>query len=54
VDWKEMQALLEKLRGACVEREADRVRALLHEMVPEFIQQAVSDDTAKPDGAMLH
>jgi FlaA1/EpsC-like NDP-sugar epimerase len=54
VDWKEMQALLEKLRGACVERDVDRVRALLHEMVPEFTQQAVSDDTAKPDGAMLH
>lgn len=54
VDWKEMQALLEKLRGACTEREADRVRALLQEMVPEFVQPSVSDDVAKPDGALLH
>ncbi len=54
VDWKEMQALLRKLRGACVEREVDKVRALLHEMVPEFTQQTVSDDAAKPDGALLH
>ncbi|MDT8376832.1 MAG: nucleoside-diphosphate sugar epimerase/dehydratase [Mariprofundaceae bacterium] len=54
VAWDEMQSLLEKLRGACAEREVDQVRALLHELVPEFIQQTVSDDTAKPDGAMLH
>ena len=54
VDWEEMQALLEKLRGACVEREVDKVRALLHEIVPEFAQQTISDDAAKPDGAMLH
>lgn len=54
VDWKEMQSLLEKLRGACTEREIDRVRALLQEMVPEFVQSTVSDDTAKPDGTLLH
>ncbi|MES0372365.1 MAG: nucleoside-diphosphate sugar epimerase/dehydratase, partial [Mariprofundaceae bacterium] len=54
VDWNEMQALLEKLRGACTEREVDRVRALLQEMVPEFVQSSVSDDVAKPDGALLH
>lgn len=54
VDWKEMQALLEKLRGACAEREVDTVRSLLHEMVPEFVQPSHSDETAKPDGAVLH
>jgi len=54
VDWKEMQLLLEKLRGACTEREVDKVRALLHELVPEFTQSAVSNDPAKPDGALLH
>ncbi|MCF7821494.1 MAG: polysaccharide biosynthesis protein [Mariprofundaceae bacterium] len=54
VAWDEMQALLEKLRGACAEREIDSVRSLLHEMVPEFIQSSVSGDTAKPDGVKLH
>ena len=48
------QSLLEKLRGACTEREVDRVRALLQEMVPEFVQPAVADDVTKPDGAVLH
>jgi len=54
VDWKEMQALLEKLRGACAEREVDKVRALLNELVPEFSPQTVTDDPATPDGALLH
>jgi FlaA1/EpsC-like NDP-sugar epimerase len=54
VDWKEMQVLLEELRGACAEREVDRVRGLLHEMVPEFVANIVPVDAAKPDGALLH
>ena len=54
VDWNEMQALLEKLRGACAEREVDRVRALLQEMVPEFVQSSAASEVAKPDGAKLH
>ena len=54
VDWKEMQALLEKLRGACAEREVDRVRALLQEMVPEFVQSSAASNVDKPDGAKLH
>jgi len=54
VDWDEMQRLLEKLRAACAEREVETLRALLHEMVPEFVQQTVTDATTKPDGAVLH
>jgi len=53
VDWDEMQELLEKLRGACAEREVETVRALLQEMVPEFVQPSDAD-RAKPDGAILH
>jgi len=53
VDWDEMQVLLEKLRGACAEREVTQVRALLQEMVPEFVQSSEAD-IAKPDGAKLH
>ncbi len=54
VEWEAMQALLERLRGACAEREIDTVRTLLHEMVPEFVQPAVTGDATKPDGAKLH
>jgi len=54
VAWDEMQALLGKLRTACSDREVETLRALLKEMVPEFIPQADSETVAKPDGAILH
>jgi FlaA1/EpsC-like NDP-sugar epimerase len=54
VDWNEMQSLLAKLRSACVDREVDTLRALLKEMVPEFIQHVEPDPAAKQDGVLLH
>lgn len=53
VDWDAMQALLARMRTACSEREVETLRALLKEMVPEFIQQS-DGDAAKPGEALLH
>jgi len=54
VDWDEMQSLLEKLRISCVEREIEKLRALLQELVPEFVQNPTLDSPVKPDGAIVH
>ncbi len=54
VDWDEMQSLLEKLRVSCVEREVEKLRVLLQELVPEFVQNSTLDSPVKPDGAIVH
>ncbi len=54
VDWSEMKALLEQLHAACTEREVEKLHALLHEIVPEFVQTSALDQPIKPDGALLH
>ncbi|MDX8396667.1 MAG: polysaccharide biosynthesis protein, partial [Mariprofundaceae bacterium] len=54
MEWDQVLNLLDKLRGACAEREVDQVRALLHEMVPEFVQLMPVAEASKPDGEPLH
>ncbi|MDX8396929.1 MAG: nucleoside-diphosphate sugar epimerase/dehydratase [Mariprofundaceae bacterium] len=39
VDWQQMQDLLTQMRVACEDRQVDRVKLLLKQLVPEFSQQ---------------
>jgi len=53
VDWNDLQDLLVRLQAACVAREVEHVKALLKELVPEFIATEYAAD--KPgQGKLLH
>lgn len=53
VDWNDLQDLLVRLQAACVAREVEHVKALLKELVPEFI--ATEHAVDKPEqGKLLH